>query len=105
MRDFRQPGSGERDRFDHVARTLATQNTMSLEATVRWLQAHRSPDPIQQRQTDAIVELHAFVKQIRQALSFVPPSPGAGAIGRAREAAEKGGTAERTTAEVGRRLR
>ena len=44
----------------------------SLQTKSKWLQQHRSNDPIQQMQTDAIVELCEAVRQIQQAMSTLP---------------------------------
>lgn len=44
--------------------------TLKLKAT--WLRQHRSTDPIQQMQTDAIIDLCDAVREIQQAMSGMP---------------------------------
>lgn len=44
----------------------------SLQIKSTWLRQHRSADPIQQMQTDAIVELCDAVRQLQQAVSTLP---------------------------------
>jgi hypothetical protein len=73
--------------------TLERSST-SLQYKANWLRQHRSTDPIQQMQTDAIVDLCDAVRQIQQALSALPIIiPDVGAV---REAASN--TVTSTTA-------
>ena len=63
------------------------RGTSSLQTKSTWLRAHRSSDPIQQMQTDAIVELCDVVRQLQQAMSTLPLIiPDVGAV---RDAAAK----------------
>jgi hypothetical protein len=43
-------------------------NSAQLSFKIGWLRSHRSNDPLQQMQTDAIVELYDAVKQIQEHL-------------------------------------
>ncbi len=44
----------------------------SLQIKANWLRQHRSNDPIQQMQTDAIIDLCEAVRQLQQAVSTLP---------------------------------
>jgi hypothetical protein len=56
-------------------------NGLSLKGKVNWLRQHRSDDPIQQMQSDAIAELYDAVRQIQEAiwpmLLLIPDTSGA----------------------------
>jgi hypothetical protein len=49
-----------------LMRAAEKLNNPSLSSKIRWLQSHKSNDPLQQMQTDAIVDLYAAVKQIQE---------------------------------------
>ena len=51
-----------------LARAAAKLNDPTLSSKIRWLQGHTSNDPLQQMQTDAIVDLSEAVKQIQEAI-------------------------------------
>jgi hypothetical protein len=51
-----------------IAFQALERSTTGLQFKARWLKAHRSNDPIQQMQTDAIIDLAEAVKQIQEAL-------------------------------------
>ena len=51
-----------------LARAAEKLNNPTLSSKIRWLQGHRSNDPLQQMQTDAIVDLFEAVKQIQEAI-------------------------------------
>ena len=48
------------------------RGTSSLQVKSTWLRQHRSADPIQQMQTDTIIELCDAVRQLQQAVSALP---------------------------------
>ena len=56
-------------------------NALSLRQKVDWLRQHRSSDPLQQMQSDAITELYDAVRQIQEAiwpmLLLIPDTSGA----------------------------
>ena len=56
-------------------------NSLSLKGKVNWLRQHRSDDPLQQMQSDAIAELYDAVRQIQEAiwpmLLVIPDTSGA----------------------------
>jgi hypothetical protein len=66
-------------------------HAMSLKHKIEWLRQHRVADPVQQMQSDAIVELYEAVRQIQEAiwpmLALIPD------VSAAREAASQGGGA------------
>lgn len=51
-----------------LARAAEKLNNPSLSSKIRWLQGRKSNDPLQQMQTDAIVDLYEAVKQIQEAI-------------------------------------
>ena len=51
-----------------LARAAEKLNNPTLSSKIRWLQSHKSNDPLQQMQTDAIVDLYEAVKQIQLAI-------------------------------------
>jgi len=44
----------------------------TLQTKANWLRQHRSPDAVQQMQTEAILDLCEAVRQIQQAMSGLP---------------------------------
>ena len=51
-----------------LVRAAEKLNNPTLSSKIRWLQGHKSTDPLQQMQTDAIVDLYEAVKQIQEAI-------------------------------------
>jgi hypothetical protein len=49
-----------------LMRAAEKLNNPTLSQKLLWLQSHKSNDPLQQMQTDAIVDLYAAVKQIQE---------------------------------------
>ena len=63
-------------------------HAMSLRHKIEWLRQHRATDPVQQMQSDAIVELYEAVRQIQEAIwPMLAVIPDVGAV---RDAAAKG---------------
>ena len=64
-------------------------HAMSLKHKIEWLRQHRTVDPVQQMQSDAIVELYEAVRQIQEAiwpmLALIPD------VGAVRDAAAQAG--------------
>lgn len=52
----------------NLTRAAEKLNHATLSAKIRWLKDHKSPDQLQQMQTDAIVDLYDAVKQIQEAI-------------------------------------
>lgn len=78
------------------ARALEKLNATSLSFKIRKLRQTRSDDPVQQMQTDAIVELYDAVREIQEALwpmlITIPDVSGA------RDAAQQAGSGQASTA-------
>lgn len=60
------PLTGPNQNMVMLMRAAEKLNNPSLSSKIRWLESHKSNDPIQQMQTDAIVDLYAAVKQIQE---------------------------------------
>ena len=73
-----------------LTKALSTLHTLSFN--IQWLKQNRSPDKLQQAQSEAIIQLYDAVKQIQDALwplpSLLIPN-----VGAARDAAQGGGGA------------
>ena len=82
----------------NLTRAVTAMQTTTLAHKIQQLKQQRSPDPIQQLQTEAIVELFDVVRQIQQALSPTPYIPGADAAAAARAAAEAAALQQKATA-------
>ena len=53
----------------------------TIQFKANWLRQHHSNDPIQQMQTDAIIDLCDAVRQLQQAMSALPiPLPPVSAV-------------------------
>jgi hypothetical protein len=52
--------------METLRRAAEKLNNPSLSLKIGWLQSHKSDDPLQQMQTDAIVDLYAAVRQIQE---------------------------------------
>ena len=64
-----------------LARAAEKLNNPTLSSKIRWLQGHKSTDPLQQMQTDAIVDLYEAVKQIQEAIwPMLATIPDVGAV-------------------------
>jgi hypothetical protein len=65
----------------NLNRAAEKLNHASLSGKIRWLKEHKSPDQLQQMQTDAIVDLYDAVKQIQEAIwPMLVTMPDVGAV-------------------------
>ena len=91
------------------AQTMATQLTQAastlraLSSNIRFLQANRSADKLQQVQSEAIVQLYDAVKQIQEAL-WPLPSLLIPDVQAAKDAAKSGAAAAQASAPLAAKL-
>jgi hypothetical protein len=82
-----------------LARAEAKLTGPSLSYKIATLRRSRSPDPIQQMQTEAIVELYDAVRQIQVTIwPWLLLIPDVGAVRAAAEAAQGGGSSSSSAA-------
>jgi hypothetical protein len=76
-----QTFASAQDSLRALALAAEKLNSLSLRGKVNWLRQHRSDDPLQQMQSDAIAELYDAVRQIQEALwpmlLLIPDTSGA----------------------------
>lgn len=90
------PPMNTKQLLEQVAFTQAKLTGLSLGSKIQQLRSSRSPDRLQQLQTEAIVELYDVVKQIQESLTpLIGLIPDVGAV---REAAAASGPVNPTLA-------
>jgi hypothetical protein len=82
LEDVMPPVTGlNQKNVEALTRAASKLTNPSLSSKIRWLQNHKSNDPLQQMQTDAIVDLFEAVKQIQEAIwPMLATIPDVGAV-------------------------